>query len=538
MSFIRSVAKVGGYTTISRILGFVRDQLIAFTLGTGVIADAFFVAQRFPNLFRTLFAEGAFNSAFVPFFAGKVESEGLPAARRMAQDVYAVMLAWMIFFCTICIILMPWLIQAFTIDLTQYMPTGLTNWFAMDATPKEAYSPERTALLVQLTQLCFPYLLFMTLTAIQGGVLSSLNRFTAAAAAPILLNIVLILSNVVAWVIGSGKSELTGYVFAVGVTLSGLAQYILLAIASNRAGITFLPRFPKLTDDVKTVISRSIPGIVSGGVMQINLLVATFLAWRIPHANSYLYYADRLYQLPLGVIGVAIGVVLLPSLSRLLRSGQHQAALETKNRALEFSLFLTLPATAALMTIAGPILHTVFEHGAFKAVDTLAVTPAVAAFAAGLPAYSLTKVFQPGFYAREDTRTPMRFAIISVLVNIVASFGLSFYFGHVGIAMATSLAAWINALLLFFRLRKLDHFQFDARSKKRLPLIVLSSLFMAGVLVSATWVLRENFTADSQFFHSIWGLVLVVGAGVLSYFSIAQAIGAFKISELKAAMKR
>jgi putative peptidoglycan lipid II flippase len=538
MSFIRSVAKVGGYTTISRVLGFVRDQLIAFTLGTGVIADAFFVAQRFPNLFRTLFAEGAFNSAFVPFFAGKVEIDGLPAARQMAQDVYAVMLAWMIFFCTICIILMPWLIQVFTIDLTLYMPTWLTNWFAMGVTPKEAYSPERTALLVQLTQLCFPYLLFMTLTAIQGGVLSSLNRFTAAAAAPILLNIVLILSNVLVWVIGSGKSELTGYIFAIGVTLSGLAQYILLAIASNRAGIIFLPKIPRLTDDVKIVVSRSIPGIVSGGVMQINLLIATFLAWRIPHANSYLYYADRLYQLPLGVIGVAIGVVLLPSLSRLLRSGQHQAALETKNRALEFSLFLTLPATVALMTIGGPIIHTVFEHGAFKAVDTLAVTPTVAAFAAGLPAYSITKVFQPGFYAREDTRTPMRFAIISVLVNIVASFVVSFYFGHVGIAMATSLAAWINALLLFFRLRKLNHFHFDARSIKRLPLILLSSLFMGGVLISASWVLRGNFNQDSHFIHSLWGLVLVVGAGILSYFSIAQAIGAFKISELKAAIRR
>ena len=190
------------------------------------------------------------------------------------------------------------------------------------------------------------------------------------------------------------------------------------------------------------------------------------------------------------------------------------------------------------MTIAAPILHTVFEHGAFRYADTLAIAPAVAAFASGLPAFALTKVFQPGFYAREDTATPMRFSIISVVVNIAASLVLSQVFGHVGIAMATSIAAWTNAILLGFKLHQLNHFHFDERSKKRLPLIVLSSLFMGGVLLSTTWMLRGNFTEDSHFVHSLWGLVLVVGAGIASYFSIAHAIGAFKISELKAAMRR
>ena len=517
MSLIKSVAKVGGYTTISRVLGFIRDQLIAFTLGTGIVADAFFVAQRFPNLFRTLFAEGAFNSAFVPLFAKKLEAHGAEEARKFANDVFLVLLTWILFFTGLCIVLMPWLIY-------------LIAWGFQG-------SAEKIALVVTLAQLCFPYLVFMTLTALQGGVLNSMNKFTAAAAAPILLNVVLILSNVIAWFYGTGNSATTGYIFAVGVTVSGIAQYVLLAIACRKAGMSMKPAWPRLTPEVKQVVARSLPGILSGGVMQINLLIATSIASGIAHANSYLYYADRLYQLPLGVIGVAVGVVLLPTLSRLLRAGETEAVLAAKNRALEFSLFLTLPAAAALITIAAPILHTVFEHGAFKTVDTLAVAPAVVAFAAGLPAYSLTKVFQPSFYAREDTKTPMQFAIVSVVVNIIASVVLSYFFGHVGIAMATSLAAWTNAAQLYFRLRKLGHFSFDIRNKKRLPLIILSTLIMAATLLGLSWTLQVNFAEGTHFIHALWGLLILVGGGIVSYFMAAQLTGAFRISELKAAFK-
>ena len=433
---------------------------------------------------------------------------------------------------------MPWLIALFTIDLTHFMPSGIASYFALGTSAQPAGSAQHTALLVSFTQICFPYLMFMTLTALQGGALNSMNRFAAAAAAPILLNIVLILSNAVVWLIGSGQSEKTGYIFAAGVTLSGLAQYVLLAIACKRAGLIFLPKIPRLTDDVKNVIKRSVPGIISGGVMQINLLIATFLAWHIPHANSYLYYADRLYQLPLGVIGVAIGVVLLPTLSRRLRAGDFKGALDAKNRALEFSLFLTLPATAALIVIAGPILRTVFQHGAFAAADTAAVAPTVAAFALGLPAYSLTKVFQPGFYARGDTRTPMRFALISVLVNIIGSITFSHFIGHIGIALATSLAAWINALQLYFRLRSLDHFGFDESSRIKLPRMVLSTLVMGAALFDLNLFLGANFTSSASVFSTLWGLGLLVGAGIVSYFAASQLSGAWRISELRAALKR
>ena len=518
MSVIRSAAKVGGFTSISRILGFFRDQLIAFTLGTGDVADAFFVAQRFPNLFRTLFAEGAFNSAFVPIFAGKVEVEGLPAARQLAGDVYAAMLAWMLLFCALCMAFMPWLIYLFA--------WGFRG------------SPEKMALVVGLTQLCFPYLLFMTLTALQGGVLNSLHRFTAAAAAPILLNLVLILSNGITWFIGSGNSALTGYIFAAGVTLSGLAQFALLAVACRRAGVPLRPKRPRLTPEVRQVVGRSLPGILSGGVMQINLLIATSLASAIPHANSYLYYADRLYQLPLGVIGVAIGVVLLPTLSRRLRAGDETGAMDAKNRALEFSLFLTLPAAAALMVIGAPILRTVFEHGAFKAIDTAAVAPTVAAFAIGLPAYSLTKVFQPGFYARGDTKTPMKFALYSVAVNIIGSFALSHFIGHVGIALATSLAAWTNAAQLYFRLRKLGHFKFDQSASRRIPLMIHSTLIMAACLFVAWLLMEGRFAAGTSAWTTVPALALLVTIGLASYFIASQLTGAWRISELKAALKR
>lgn len=518
MSLVRSALTVGGYTTLSRVLGFVRDQLVAFTLGTGFVAEAFFVAQRIPNMFRALFAEGAFNSAFVPLFAKKVEGEGLTAAQKFGRDVFSVLLAWVLVFCIAAIIFMPWLIYVIA--------------------PGFSATPERIALTVDLLRLCFPYLLFMSLTALQGGVLNSLNRFTAAAAAPILLNIVMIASNVVAWYFQTGNTPMTGYIFAIGVSLAGVAQFILLAIACRRAGMAFLPSWPKLTPDVKQVLKLSVPGVISGGIMQINLLIATMIATSIDHAVGYLYYADRLYQLPLGIIIVAIGVVLLPTLSRKIRAGDIQGAMDAKNRALELSLFLTLPSAAALMVIAVPIIHTVFEHGAFHAGDTQGVATAVMAFAAGLPAYALTKVFQPGFYAREDTKTPMRYAIISVVVNIVASLVLSQYYGHVGIALATTLAAWTNAILLYVKLNQLKHFAFDARSKKRLPLIIVATLVMAAVLWGGSLLLQKQFSTDAHFLTSLWALGLLVGAGIVSYFAAAQISGAFRISDLKAALKR
>lgn len=518
MSLLRSAATVGGLTLVSRVLGFLRDQLIAFTLGTGPIAEAFFVAQRFPNLFRALFAEGAFNNAFVPLFAKRVESDGHDRARAFAIEVFSVLLAWLLIFSAAAMAAMPLLIHV--------IAPGFTG------------DDQKFQLAVDLTRICFPYLLFMSLTALQSGVLNSMNRFTAAAAAPILLNLVMIASNVVAWALGTGNSDTTGYIFAWGIFAAGVAQYALLAVACRRAGVPLLPRWPRMTPDVKRLITLSLPGIVSGGVMQINLLVATMIATTIDGAVAYLYYADRLYQLPLGVIGVAIGIVLLPDLSRKLRAGDEAGAVSSQNRALELSLFLTLPSAIALMAIPAPIIHTVFEHGAFTRADTLAVAPAVLAFASGLPAFSLSKVFQPGFYAREDTRTPMRFAIISVLVNIAASLILSRWFGHVGIALATSLAAWVNAVLLGLALSQRGIFMLDDKARARLPRILVSSLAMGGVLLGGAWLLQANYAEQAGFIAAAWGLLLLVTGGALSYFLVAHVTGAMRLGEIRTSLKR
>jgi putative peptidoglycan lipid II flippase len=427
------------------------------------------------------------------------------------------LLVWMLFFTLAAMVFMPWLIY-------------IIAWGFAGA-------PDKLALTTNLTVICFPYLLCMSLTALQGGVLNSLNRFTAAAFAPILLNLVMIGSNIVVWFFGTGDSELTGYIFAYGVSLSGLAQFVLLAFSCKRAGIHLWPSWPKLTPSVKQVVRRSIPGIISGGIMQINLLISSLIATGIPHAVANLYYAERLYQLPLGIIGVAIGVVLLPTLSRQLRAGDTGGMAASSNRALEFSLLLTLPAATALVIIPAPILHTVFEHGNFSYSDTIAVAPAVAMFAVGLPAFTLTKIFQPIFYAREDTKTPMRFSIVSVIVNVIASLILSQWFGHIGIALSTSISAWTNAVLLYLRLRKMRLFALDSQNIINLPRIFLSAVFMGCVLTATLWMLTGSFGANTSFRSSFFGLILLMVVSVISYFGLAWLFGVFRLLDLKSFTK-
>ena len=518
MTLLKSAATVGGLTMASRVLGFVRDQLVAFSVGTGPIGEAFFVAQRFPNLFRALFAEGAFNNAFVPLFAKRVEAEGRENARGFATEVLSVLLVWLLAFCAFAMIAMPLIMIVLAPGFDRAGP--------------------KYDLAVTLTRICFPYLLFMSLAALMSGVLNSLNRFTAAAAAPILLNIVMIIANIVVWWFGTGNTALTGEIFAWGVFAAGVAQFSLLWFACKRAGMAMLPRVPRLTPDVMRVIRLSVPGIISGGIMQINLVIATMIATTIDRAVSYLYYADRVYQLPLGIIVVTIGTVLLPDLSRKLRANDQQGALDSQNRALELSLFLTFPAAVALIAIPAPVLHTLFEHGEFTHADSLATALAVAAFACGLPAYSMTKVFQPGYFAREDTRTPMRFAILSVVVNIVASLVLSRWFGHVGIAMATSIAAWVNATQLGLTLGKRGHYAPDARLKSRLPRILAAGLIMGAALLGLTWLLSGAYVEGASFAVRGVALLALVFGGIAVYFAFAFALRAISVAELKSMIRR
>ena len=512
MTLLKSAATVGGLTLVSRVAGFIRDMLTASVLGTGPVAQAFVVAFRFPNLFRSLFAEGAFNSAFVPMFAKKLESGGEAEARGFAEDIFAVMFVWLLFFTALAQVAMPLLMFIIA--------------------PGFSGDQDKFDLAVALTRIAFPYLLFMSLTALQSGVLNSLRRFAAAAWAPTLLNVVMIVTLLFVQYMGWGDSALTGYALVWGVCVAGIVQFMLLYIACSRANMRMRLKWPKLTPDARRLIRLGIPGVIAGGITQVNLLIATMIATTIERAVTYLYYADRVYQLPLGVVGVAIGVVLLPEMSRKLRSGDEAGALLSQNRSLEFALFLTLPATIALIAIPFAIVNVCFEHGVFTRSDSIATSYALAAFAIGLPAFVMNKVFSPGFFAREDTKRPMMFAITSVVINVVSSFILSRFIGHLGIAVSTALAAWVNATLLGMTLVRQGHFTADERLRRRMPRIIAASLLMGAFLLGAYYFLSPIFIDN----HPLWlrALVLLglVALGSVGYFLLAHLFGAMKIGEL------
>src|SRR5438552_1331436 len=511
MSFLKSPAMVGGRRLVSPVFGFVRDMLTASAVGTGLVAQAFVIAFRFPNLFRTLFAEGAFNSAFVPMFARRLEGGGEQAAKGFAEEIYAVMFAWLLAFTAAAQIAMPLLMYVIA--------------------PGFAGEPEKFDLSVALTRIAFPYLLFMSLNALQGGILNSLRRFSAAASAPILLNVVMIVTLLFVQAKGWGDSRITGYALAWGICAAGIAQFLLLMIACRRANMSLHLRFPKLSPDVARLVRLGIPGIIAGGITQVNILIATMIATGIDRAVSYLYYADRVYQLPLGVVGVAIGVVLLPEMARKLRSGDEPGAIANQNRALEFALFLTLPATVALIALPLAIVNTCFEHGVFTRSDTIATANALAAFAIGLPAFTMNKVFSPGFFAREDTRTPMIFAITSVVVNVLGSLAFSHFIGHVGIALATALAAWVNSSLLALTLARRGAYTPDDKLRSRLPRIIEASLGMGAVLLAALSLIQPIFEGGYALWLRAASLLALVVLGVLCYFGLAHLFGAMKLTE-------
>jgi len=512
MSLVRSAATVGGMTMISRVLGFVRDILIAGFLGTGPVADAFVAAFKFPNLFRRLFAEGAFNSAFVPLFAKRLEGEGREAARRFAEEALSVLLVTLFLLTIAAQVTMPWLMYVIA--------------------PGFAEDPEKFDMAVLFTRIAFPYLLFMSLAALLSGVLNSLNRFLAAAAAPILLNIILI----AAMLGGAQFTANPGYVLSWGVSLAGIAQFIMLLWAAKRAGMALRLRAPKLTPGVRRLVKLGIPGFVSGGITHINLLIGGIIASFQAGAVSWLYYADRIYQLPLGVVGIAIGIVLLPDLSRRLRAEDEAGAMNVQNRAFEFAMLLTLPAALALAVISEPIIKVLFERGAFDAADTQATALALGAYAFGLPAFVLAKVFSPGFFAREDTVTPMRFAAISIAVNIAGSLALFYLIGFVGIAIATTLSAWVNAGLLGFRLRQLGHFKADARLKKRLPLLLLASALMGGALYGGSLLAAPYLTGLLPVKAA--ALAVLVAGGGLVFAGFCQITGAMTWGEFRRGLTR
>ena len=506
---IRSIVTVGGWTLLSRGAGFARDVMMAAYLGAGPVAEAFLVAFSLPNMFRRFFAEGAFNMAFVPMFSKKLE--GGEDAQGFARDAFNGLASILIVFSILGTIAMPWLVWL------------MASGFVGDA---------RFDLAVLFGRISFSYILFISLVALLSGVLNAFGRFTEASFVPVLMNLMFIAAMLMADRLGWDM----GLTLAWTVPLTGIAQLAFTWVSAHRAGFRFTPGLPRLTPDLKRLAIIAAPAVLAGGVVQINLLVGRQVASFTEGAVAWLSYADRLYQLPLGVVAIAVGTVLLPDLSRRLRAGDAEGGRASFNRGTEFALFLTIPAAVALVVIAFPLCAVLYERGAFGADDTAATALALAIYGAGLPAFVLHKVFQPLYYAREDTRSPFRFAVWSMVVNAAIAVGLLPVIGFSAAALATTISGWTMVLQLWLGTRKMgEEARFDARFRARLPRILLASAIMGAVLWGGMILLGPMLGSRGWRFAA---LAMLIGAGMASYALAALALGAIRLSDLKSALRR
>lgn len=567
----RAFATVGLWTLLSRLLGFTRDIAIAATLGASPVAEAFLVAFSLPNMFRRFFAEGAFNMAFVPLFAKKLERERLargdepgtaPEATREAareasrvvplegrMDAASVALpgaappraepggagtgprdapvepGQALAFARDAFTGLATVLVAFTVIATLAMPALvllMASGFAED---------ERFDLAVLYGRIAFPYILLISLAALLSGVLNALGRFVAAAAAPVLLN-VLFLAAIGAAV---ARGWPVGLALAWTVPVAGAAQLALVWWAAARAGFRLLPRRPRLTPELRRLAIIAAPAMLAGGVVQVNLLVGRQVASHFEGAIAWLSYADRLYQLPLGVVGIAVGVVLLPELSRRLQAGDARGGRHALSRAGEIGLALTVPAAVALAAIPLPIVAVLFERGAFGAQDARATALAVAVYGLGLPAFVMQKVLQPLYFARHDTRRPFRYALVALAVNAGVAVGLSPVLGYIAAAWGTTLAGWAMLWLLWRGTRGMgETARLDARFASRAWRILLASAVMGGAL----WLLARALAPLLDGPAGVPALLALVAAGMLVYGAAGRLLGAFRLSEIRGALRR
>lgn len=515
---LRGFLTVGFWTLASRILGLIRDLIMAAMLGSSAAAEAFQIAFSLPNMFRRFFAEGAFNMAFVPLFSKRLERGD--DAEGFARDALSGLGAVLILFTLLAQLAMP--------ALVWLMASG----FVGDA---------RFDLAVGYGRIMFVYILLISLAALASGVLNATGRFAAAAAAPVLLNIILIAAlyagslACVACDADTRQIEM-GRLLSYAVPLAGLAQLGLVWWAARRAGIRLWPRQPQLTPELKRLFIIAAPAALAGGVVQVNLLVGRQVASQFEGAVAWLYYADRLYQLPLGVVGIAIGIVLLPDLSRRLAARDERGSAEAFNRAMEFGLMLTVPAAVALTVIPIPLISVLFERGAFGARDTVMTAQALAIYGLGLPAFVLQKLYQPLYFAREDTKTPFRYALIAMVLNLVLAIGLMPLFGYLAAAIATSLSAWGMLLLLALGARQFGSASgWDARLRRFLPRLLISAALMGAALLLTALGLGELLAAQSWRYLA---LAALIGVGLLSLILSAALTGAFRLSDLRAHLKR
>ena len=500
---------VGVWTLLSRVLGFVREVMILSLIGPGPLMDAFVAAFRLPNMFRRFFAEGAFNAAFVPMFSKRLE--GADGAPEFAQNAFAGLFFIVTLLTGLGMIFMPGLVW-----LT-------AEGFAGDG---------RFDLTVGYGRIVFPYILFMSLSALFSGILNATGRFAVAAAAPVLLNIFVITALSIAALTGS--QAINWLIWA--IPLAGVAQLALTWRAAAQAGFKLRPARPRWNADMRDLVVIALPAAMASGVMQINLVVGQLVASQYENAVSWLFAADRLYQLPLGVVGIAVGIVLLPDLSRRLRSGDDAGAKTALSRAAEISLALTIPSAIALIVIPITLVSVLFERGASGTDDSAAIATAVMIYGLGLPAFVLQKIVQPLYFAREDTKRPFYFAIVAMVVNAGLAIGLAPFVGWLAPAIAATVAGWAMYALLAIGARGFgDAARVDDRFRSRIWRIIAASLVMGAAL----WFF--NLQLSTLLAQPWWrglGLIILLAIGAISYFGAGQLLGAFKLSEFRAAMRR
>jgi putative peptidoglycan lipid II flippase len=502
---IRSIVTLGGWTLVSRGAGLVRELMMAAYLGAGPVADAFNVAFSLPNMFRRFFAEGAFNQAFVPLYAKKLE--GGEDAEDFAQNAFSGMTAFLVVFSLIGTLAMPLLVWA--------MAAGFVGDGRFD-------------MAVDFGRITFCYIGFISLFALLSGILNAHGHFAEAGAVPVLMNLVFIAAMFLASRMGWDM----GLTLAWTTPVTGIAQLLWTMYAARRIGFIPRLRWPRMSPDFRRLMVNMGPALLVGGVVQINLLVSRQVASGTEGAISWLVYADRLYQLPLGVVAIAVGTVLLPELSRRLQAGDHAGGREAFNRGTEFALLLTLPAAVALVVIAFPITEVLYQRGKFDAEDTAATALALAIYGLGLPAFVLQKALQPLFYAREDTRSPFRYAVWSMVLNAALAFGLMPFIGFSAAAWATTLSAWVMVGQLWWGARSLgEEARFDARFLSRFWRIVFASAFMGAALWGGWNLLQPMLDAKA---YRILALCLLIAIGMASYAVGAIALKAVRLSDLKA----
>ena len=506
MNLLKSTGTFGFYTIISRLLGYLRDILIAIFLGTGLLADAFFVAFRIPNTFRRLFAEGTFNAAFVPSYSSEI-IKGKKQSSKFANDIFNLLFLGLLFLTIIIEIFMPIFVSI--------IAPGFVN------------DLEKMTVAINLTRITFPFLFFICLASFFSAILNSHNKFAAAAAAPIILNIVLILVLIFFKSLG----DQLVYFLSYGVSLAGFLQLIFLyKYVSKHYSLKFNFKL-KATNKVKFFFKKLLPSIFSSGVTQINILVGTIIASFQANAVSYLYYADRIYQINLAIAGIAIGVVVLPQLSKHIQSKKKDKIVLIQNKALELSLFLSLPATIALLLGSEIIISALFGYGSFNEIAVQNSARALYYFALGLPAFSLIKIFSSFFFANNDTKTPFYISLAAVILNIIISI---YYFNEIGfiiIPIATTISSWFNGVLLFIFLKKKNLFAFNNIFFLRFIKIIVASLVM-GMFFNFLLIYFQNkldFDYNLKAFYLITSVVL----GLISYLLISFWIKAFKISDFK-----